>query len=413
MVMSGAMRRLPPCRDFGRDPRSRELAEQIVDRSRAIATLEGEQLADIAELDKAEGWRGDGAVSMTSWVTQQCGVGAGRARQWVRAASRLETLPKLAAGLASGSLTLDLVAPLAEVATAESDGNLAAEAKHLSVQQARELVVWHKAVREAEAQRRLGATWSAARDYDHRTLRFNDDRCTMWAAFTKEDYPEAKLALMAAMGWDEKTGSLGLEGGSRGGADPVGYVTLDQRLYDSLMDLFRVGSGGKSDGKSRRPTMVIHAPLELLVDGSGGGVAEIQGAGPISAEVARRLACDASITLSVERKDGCILDQGRLRKDPTAAQRIEIARRDKGCRFPGCSFKEFTHVHHVQHWIRDGETNMDNLITLCGRHHRAVHELGWKMGGNADARMTFTSPTGQRMTSVPSPTWRRQVPMRR
>ena len=71
----------------------------------------------------------------------------------------------------------------------------------------------------------------------------------------------------------------------------------------------------------------------------GGGVAEIQGVGPVSAEVARRLACDANVVLSVEDRDGSILDQGRARRDPTVAQRVEIARRDKGCRFPGCTFR--------------------------------------------------------------------------
>jgi hypothetical protein len=146
------------------------------------------------------------------------------------------------------------------------------------------------------------------------------------------------------------------------------------------------------------------------MDLPGGGVAEIQGTGPIPTEMARRLACDASITLSVERKDGCILDQGRLRKEPSTAQRMEIGRRDKGCRFPSCTFSDFTHIHHVKHWAHGGETNQENLITLCGRHHRAVHELGWKMEGNADGLMTFTSPTGRRMKSVPSPTWRRPVP---
>jgi hypothetical protein len=390
--------------------------ERIVERSRSMAMLNAEQVSDIAELDRLEGWRGDGAVSMASWVTQRCGVGGPTARQWVRTGSHLESLPKLAAGLASGALSLDLVAPLAEVATPETDAALAAEAKHLSVQQARELVEWHKAVREAEQAAAAAAAGrdSGARDYDHRTLRFNDERCTIWAAFTKDDYADAKSALMAAMGWDEATGSLGLEGAgrSRGLADPMGYVPLDQRLYDALVDLLRVGSGGMGDRTASRPRMVVHAPLELLLgSGSGGGgVAEIQGVGPISAEVARRLACDASISFSVERKDGSILDQGRARREPTTAQRIEIARRDKGCRFPCCTFGEFTHVHHVRHWADGGQTNQDNLITLCGRHHRAVHELGWKMEGTADGVMTFTSPTGHHMKSVPSPTWRRPVP---
>ena len=58
-------------------------------------------------------------------------------------------------------------------------------------------------------------------------------------------------------------------------------------------------------------------------------------------------------------------------------QRVEIDRRDKGCRFPGCSYPEFTNVHHITHWVDGGLTNLDDLVTLCRRHHRAVHELGW------------------------------------
>jgi hypothetical protein len=155
---------------------------------------------------------------------------------------------------------------------------------------------------------------------------------------------------------------------------------------------------------------VVHAPLDVLMGQAGDGTAEIQGVGPIVGEMARRLACDASITFSVEQADGSVLDQGRARREPTTAQRIEIARRDKGCRFPGCLFTEFTHVHHLRHWVDGGRTDQANLLTLCGRHHRAVHELGWKLEGDADKVVTFSSPTGRRMTSVPSPTWRRVMP---
>jgi hypothetical protein len=123
------------------------------------------------------------------------------------------------------------------------------------------------------------------------------------------------------------------------------------------------------------------------------------------------LACDANVVLSVEDGAGSVLDQGRARRDPTVAQRVEIARRDKGCRFPGCNFREFTDVHHVRHWIRGGETNLDNLVTLCDRHHKAVHELGWAMKGDANSVMSFTSPHGRVMKSVPSPTWRRTFPV--
>jgi hypothetical protein len=164
-----------------------------------------------------------------------------------------------------------------------------------------------------------------------------------------------------------------------------------------------------------RPTLVVHADLDLLTGENPKGIAELAGVGPISREVARRLACDAKVVFSLERRDGSILDQKRLRRSPTRSQRIEIDRRDKGCRFSSCGYSDFTQVHHMLPWVLGGETNLSNLITLCGRHHHAVHELGWSMKGNADGVVTFEGPHGHRMTSAPSPTWRRSgiAPMRR
>jgi hypothetical protein len=175
------------------------------------------------------------------------------------------------------------------------------------------------------------------------------------------------------------------------------------------MELLQMGSGsgsGRAPGAAVRPRVVVHAPLELLVGCSDDAVAEIAGVGPVPAEVVRRLACDAKVDLAVEDPEGTILNQGRARRDPTPVQRVEIDRRDKGCRFSGCSYTEFTNVHHIAHWVDGGLTNLDNLVTLCRRHHRAVHELGWSVSGDANGVLTFTGPHGRKMQSAPSPTWR-------
>jgi uncharacterized protein DUF222/HNH endonuclease len=382
------MRRRPPCRDFGGSAESARLGARIVEQGRAISALQADLFSDIAEFDRDEGWRGAGAVSMDAWLTEACGVSNGTARQWVKAASSLESLPHLSEAFAEGVLSLDAVAPLAAVATPASDADIARAAPDWTVKQVRELAAWSRGVADADAARR----------FEHRSFRFNDARRTIWAAFTDDDYAEMKSSLIGrVMGSAESSGA----------SDPLEYVPLDQRLYDELLRLFRCSAGaGRERAERYRPRVVVHAPLELLMGIEHGGVAEIQGLGPVPAEVARRLACDAHITFSVERQDGSILDQGRVRRNPTPAQRIEIARRDKGCRFPSCSFVDFTQVHHVQHWTLGGRTDMDNLITLCGRHHNAVHELGWKMRGNADDVMTFTSPHGRTMRSAPSPAWR-------
>ena len=83
--------------------------------------------------------------------------------------------------------------------------------------------------------------------------------------------------------------------------------------------------------------MVVHTDLERLLYGDGYGHASIEGVGPISAEVARRLACNADITLSFDAPDGTSLDQKQLERDPSEAQRIEIRRRDKGAASRGAA----------------------------------------------------------------------------
>ena len=141
--------------------------------------------------------------------------------------------------------------------------------------------------------------------------------------------------------------------------------------------------------------MIVHTDLDRLLYGDGYGHASIEGVGPISAEVARRLACNAHITLSFDAPDGTSLDQKQLERDPTEAQRIEIRRRDKGCRFPGCGCKNVTDVHHIVWASKQGPHSMSNLLTLCVAHHSRVHELGWKMDGDANGRGPLHQPAGK------------------
>jgi hypothetical protein len=394
------------------------LADRIVTRARQLSALLREQLADIAEFDGVEAWRGDGATSMVAWLTDRCGVSASTARQWVKPAAKLEALPALSDALATGELSLDVVGPLAEVASADNEAELRAASAHWSARQVRDLVEWHKATEEALAS-------AASREFEQRTLRFNDTRRTMWVAFTRDEYALAKSALVGCVSradTERRRAKSGASGASGASMSYEPYEPYDQRLYDALVGLIRAGGhaadggdgGGSRGSGSFRPRLVVHAPVELLLGiggGAAGGVAEIEGVGPVAAEVVRRLACDAHIDVSAEGHDGSVLDLGRARREPTVAQRIEIARRDKGCRFPSCGFCEFIDIHHLHHWSHGGRTDLENLITLCGRHHNAVHELGWTMSGDANAVVTFTSPAGQVMTSAPSPTWR--IPLRR
>jgi len=97
----------------------------------------------------------------------------------------------------------------------------------------------------------------------------------------------------------------------------------------------------------------------------------------VSSETLSRIGCDAALIASIDDADGKPLNIGRRRRTLPAAMRRALDARDTGCTFPGCSHTEFVDAHHIKHWCHGGKTRLDNLILLCRRHHRLLHEGGF------------------------------------
>lgn len=367
--------------------RTEALVSSVAQHHRAISAHQSQLLSAVVELDRRRAWRVDGATSMVAWLVQRCGVSAATAREWVTAAAKLRTLPKISDALSQGKLSFDQVKPLVDVAKPETDAQLAEQATHWSAKQVRELAL---ATRNQSDDRSTGF-------YARRFLRFDDRRRSLTGVLPEDQYAVVKSSLVARA--------------SRRLRDRTPF---DQRMADALVSVCQgdatgtstqspAGAEPRAGGMRRnRPTVVVHADMSFLAGGDG--VAELDVLGPVSREVARRLACDAKVLVSADGPSGRSLNLGRTRRDPSDAQRLEIRRRDKGCRFPGCTHTEFTDVHHVRHWIDGGPTDLDNLVELCDQHHRCVHEMGWKASGDANIELTFRSPTGRLSTSTPSPT---------
>jgi len=109
----------------------------------------------------------------------------------------------------------------------------------------------------------------------------------------------------------------------------------------------------------------------------------------VSAETARRLASDAA-TVRMVHRNGEILSVGRKTRTVPPPIRRALEFRDQGCRFPGCTSKHCD-AHHIEHWADGGETKLSNLVLLCRRHHRLLHEGG--CGVRMDARASRSSST--------------------
>lgn len=106
--------------------------------------------------------------------------------------------------------------------------------------------------------------------------------------------------------------------------------------------------------------------------------AYIDGSVAVTAETIRRLCCDATETHLVHHPDGSVTIA--IEEQPTLPRwaRRAAKRRDKFCRFPGCS-NQRVDIHHIRHRGHGGDHDLDNLALLCRYHHRLVHIGGWTM----------------------------------
>ena len=97
-----------------------------------------------------------------------------------------------------------------------------------------------------------------------------------------------------------------------------------------------------------------------------------------------------------------MLDVGRKTRTVPPSIRRALQARDRSCRFPGCTARRCD-AHHVTHWIDGGATSLDNLLLLCRRHHRAVHEGGFALIRHDHGQVRFLRPNGSTLEAAPAP----------
>jgi hypothetical protein len=95
-------------------------------------------------------------------------------------------------------------------------------------------------------------------------------------------------------------------------------------------------------------------------------------------------------------------DQGRDTRLVTPALRRLIGQVDgERCRFPGCLSTRNLHAHHVTFWRHEGRTDLANLVLLCTRHHRLLHDAGYELTLHPDRALTVRCPGGQLLAHQP------------
>src|SRR3954470_13881260 len=139
-------------------PRPLERLEaEIVSLASQLTAGSARLLALIGEFDAAEGWRDWGMRSTAQWLSWKCGLGLVAAREQVRVARALTSLPATAAAFAAGRLSYSKVRALTRVANKENEDVLVSMGEHATGGQIERIVAASRRtirVQEAHAQRR-------------------------------------------------------------------------------------------------------------------------------------------------------------------------------------------------------------------------------------------------------------------
>jgi len=326
----------------------------------------------LREADRRQQFLADGSPNMVQWLSARYGVRHSTARRLVDTARRLQTLPILSERFGEGVLSFDQTEALTKTATPDTEADLVEEAIGMSN------AALDRAARRANppTPEEEKSVWERRQLYVQKNLDQSEGRLTA-------RMPGAELEIVAAA-IAEKADRVPINP-ETGVHDPY-----PARMADGLVELC-----ARTGDTTMAPTaqVTIHADLQTLVETTG-GVAELETGPVITNQTMQRLGCDCIIETAVYDHNQIIGVGQRTRNIPRWLRR-QLNHRDRGCRFPGCGNTRWVQAHHILYWSLGGPTDMNNLILLCGYHHRFLHEHGWRIEGDPNGQVEFHKPDGQ------------------
>lgn len=370
------------------------LEVEIMSWSGNLAAATARLLGWISEYDRREGWKTWGVQSCSQWLSWKCGDSLHTARERVRVARALDSLPATAAAFALGELSYSKVRAITRMACAGDDGEWVEIARHSTGAQLDRMV--------AGVKRAVGAdeAHDARAAFQRRGIS-TDDRDggeTTITARLPDDMSETVRAALEMI--DDATAGSGRSRreaiAERGGMNAIRADALVQMAEQVLA----AASEAAERGDVGRLQLVVDTETLAGLDTDADTRECTLSGRRIAPTVARRWACDIRASVVVDHNGhGC--DEGRQSRVLNRRLRRAVHRRDHGmCRFPGCGTTVWLHAHHILHWADGGPTDLDNLVSLCGFHHRQIHEGGWNVA-IIDKAVTWCDPDGTPVSVEP------------
>ena len=365
------------------------LEEDFTEIRRVVEQLEVESLRRLAEIERRRLFERDGHLSAAAWLASAFKTAWGAARDQVHIARALEEMPVTRQALETGDLSMSATRVLVAARDADPSAFACAElqlvhaARIHSIGDLGRVVGYWRQIAERERslegeeplrqRRRLHASVTV-----DGTVRVDGD--------LDPENGESLLTALRAV----------VDAGSRRATEDD--RTPAQRRADALGEICRqwLDRSDRPSVAGERPHITVTVGAEVL--GAAGPPSELDHVGPISVGTARRLACDASVMRVVLSGRSEPLDVGRRTPVVSPAIRRAVIVRDRHCRFPRCDRPHtWCDAHHLVHWADGGPTALPNLLLLCRRHHRSIHERGGFRLDMSDGVPTFRRPDGSRL----------------
>lgn len=359
-----------------------ELGDCIVGMAGQIAAMTCRYLDALAVFDARGGWCGVGIRSCAHWLSWKCGTSLRTGQEQVRVAVALQRLPLLHKAFEEGRVSYSKVRAVSRVADAETEADLVDIAT----------------TKPAAHLERLCAGLAKAIAED-------------------DDADAESVASTGSWRWqDEGTLQVTLRLTAADGARFLAGVTRAER------ERLRTDDGADVDGWSGAPSDIaaaavvlaeracteLPAPVfgphaEVVVERQPDGRTRVADGPALTDAEAHEIACGAEYSERTVRRDGAVLNWVRTRRAPTVLQTRALSRRQDGCcGVPGCGRRRFLHVHHVQFWSRGGTTDLDNLVLLCGEHHRSLHRGELSIEALGRQRFRYLDAEGRVLDEAPA-----------
>lgn len=312
---------------------------------------------------------GTGQRSMAAWLSKEVGAAYGDTVAKLKLADALTQSRQLDEAVTSGEVspaTAAVLAPTIARPPAGADlADLVNLVKGVDPTSARAVVEeWTSQHREETPEE------AESRRFAKRSLRFGDPT---------DGIITGTFALPTLMAREVHAALSHLAGKP---TDDDGRTT-EQRLADGLVQLCDAYSKGTVCGGRERPSLLITAPLDTLLQ-QGDEPGRTLFGDLVPAHLVRRYAATADLQCAVTDHAGSVVALSTTRRLATDSQWRALVARDGGCRFPGCHIPaHWCDVDHVIPWERGGPTTLDNLVLWCRFHHGLKHSPEVEILGDA------------------------------